>query len=72
VPKGTRLKKGNVSELIKHQQFERSLESVQGGFCCFQHLDNGVDLVHESCVGSSHGFFIQLATRFVEFVGHAI
>jgi len=62
VAKGTRLKKGNVSKLIEHQQFEWSLESMQGGFCRFQHLNDGFNLVHESCVGSSHGFFVQLAT----------
>jgi len=72
VPKGTRLKKGNVSKLIEHQQFERPLESVQGGFCSFQHLNDGFDLVHESCVGGSHGFFVQLTTRIVRFFGHAI
>jgi hypothetical protein len=72
VPKGTCLKKGNVSKLIEHQQFERSLESVQGGFCSFQHLDDGFDLIHKSGVRRSYGFFFQLATRFVKFVGHAI
>jgi hypothetical protein len=72
VPKGTCLKKGNVSKLIEHQQFERSLESVQGGFCSFQHLDNGFHLIHKSGIHRSYGFFVQLATRFVKFVGHAI
>jgi hypothetical protein len=72
VSKGTRQKKGNVSKLIDHQQFERSLESMQGGFCRFQHLDDGFYLIHESGINGSHGFFVQLATRIVYFFGHAI